>query len=187
MFRAACRMALKMFMYPVHRQVLPGNRFADFLFAWLGVLGEQLMGGEQQTGRAVATLQAVRIAESSLNRIELAIFFEALNGRDLRPVSLHRKHRAGLYRQAVHQHGTSTAVRRVATDVRAGEVACLPQKLDQQHARLDLTRVGLAVHLDINGDVFHGCCFRHRDGPLPLVLLERGVRQAEWRALTELR
>ena len=187
MFRPACRMALKMFMYPVQRQVLPRDRFADFLFAWLGVLGEQLMGGQQQTGRAVATLQAVRIAESSLNRIELAIFFQALNGRNLRPVSLHCKHRAGLYRQSVHQHGASAAVCRVATDVRAGEVACLPQKLDQQHARLDLTRVGLAVHLDIDGEFFHGCCFRHRDGPLPRVLLERGVRQSEWHALPELR
>ena len=98
---------------------IAGDGFANFLFGWLGVLGEQLMSRKHQTGRAEATLQAVRIAEGLLNGMKLSVFFEALDGGDLRPVSLHREDRAGLYGHAVHQHGAGTAVRGVATDMRA--------------------------------------------------------------------
>src|SRR6266404_3296223 len=121
------------------------------------------MRRKHQPGRAVAALQAVGITEGLLNRMELAVFFETLNGGDLRSVSLHRKHRAGLYRQAIHQHSASAAVCRVATDVRAGKVARLAQELNQQHAWLNLTRTRLAVGADIDtdGNAFHSCRYRH--------------------------
>src|SRR5208283_3055564 len=45
------------------------DRLANFLFVGLPILRQQLMSREHQTGRAVATLQTVSIAEGFLNRM----------------------------------------------------------------------------------------------------------------------
>ena len=70
------------------------NRFAHVVVSWLLVPGQQLQSRKHQPRRAVPALQSVAIAKSFLDRMQLAIFFQALDGENLHPVRLHREHGA---------------------------------------------------------------------------------------------
>src|SRR5713226_6603623 len=170
------------------RQVEPRMLLVEFLREACDLTGTHVGCDTTYCGACTVLMNGLAVKSCTLFAVQA-------DGSEITTVGLHRKHGAGLYRQAVHQHGASAAVCCVATDVRAGKVTCLAQELNQQHARLDLPRVGLAVHVDADGGFFypHGCgcgfrhTFRHRDGPLRLVLREHGARQSEWRASPELR
>jgi hypothetical protein len=82
-------------------------------------------------------LQPVVLAERLLQRMKAAIGSgNPLDRSDFRAASLNRKHRAGLYRFAVHVHRASAAMAGVTADVRAGDPEFLAQQVDQQQARL---------------------------------------------------
>src|SRR5713226_5861566 len=169
---------------PYAREVEPRMLLVEFLREACDLTGTHVGCDTTYCGACTVLMNGLAVKSCTMFAVQA-------DGRDLRAVGLHRKQGAGLYRQAVHQHGASAAVCCVATDVRAGKVTCLAQELNQQHARLDLPRVGLAVHADADGGFFYphgcGCGFRHRDGPLRLVLRGHGARQSEWRASPELR
>ena len=99
---------------------------------------KQRAARHHHAGRAVAALQAVLLVEALLDRIELAVLLEPLDGHDLAAVGLHGEDRAGLDRDAVEQDRAGAAVRRVAADVRAGQPQVLAQEMDEEEARLDL-------------------------------------------------
>src|SRR5881409_732710 len=69
----------------------------DELFGGLGITLEQLVGGQDHTGCAEPALQAVLLPEALLDRVQLAVLREPLDGRDLRAVRLHREDRARLH------------------------------------------------------------------------------------------
>ena len=102
------------------------------------LLLEQRVAGHHHARRAEAALQAVLLQEAVLDRVELAVLLQALDGRDLAAVGLHGEHGAGLHGHAVEQHRAGAAVGGVAADVGAGEAQVLAEQVDQQQARLDL-------------------------------------------------
>src|SRR5262245_11928204 len=69
-------------------------------------------------GRAITALKRVVFAERRLHRMERSAGWgQALNGCDLRALTLQREHRTRLHRQTVHVHDTGSALRGVAADV----------------------------------------------------------------------
>ncbi len=109
------------------------------------VLGEEGRQRHHHAGCAVAALQAVILAESLLDGVQLALVGHPLDRGDRRAVRLHGEHRAGLDRLPVDEHCARAARRRVAADVGAGEADHLAQIVHEQQARLHLVLVARAV------------------------------------------
>src|SRR3954454_1634853 len=78
-----------------------GERLADLLLARVRVLGQQVRPRHDHPRRAVAALEPVVLPERLLERVQAALGAEAFDGGDLRPVGLHREHRAALHGVAV--------------------------------------------------------------------------------------
>src|SRR5947209_856783 len=98
---------------------------------------EELRGGHDHAGRAVAALQAMSLPEPLLNRVQLAVLRESFDGRDARAVGLDGEHRAGLDGLAVNRDGASAAQRSLAADVRARQSEHVAQVVHEQQSRLD--------------------------------------------------
>jgi hypothetical protein len=58
----------------------------------------------------------------------------------------HRQRGAGLHSPAVEVDDAGTTLRCVAADMGPGQAKMLAQELDEQRARIDLTRHRIAVH-----------------------------------------
>src|SRR5687767_11140866 len=83
-------------------------------------------------------VEAVHLHEAGLDRVELAVLLESLDGLDLVAGGHRGEHRARLDRLAVHQDGADPAVARVAAPVGPGQAECVAQEVDEQQARLDV-------------------------------------------------
>src|SRR5260370_25984990 len=118
-----------------------GDGPADVGFGGVRIRLQKRAARHHHAGGAVAALQTVLLVKALLDRVELSVFLEALDGRDVAAVGLDREHRAGLDRHSVEQHRTGAAVRGVAPDVGAREAQALAQEVDEQQARLDLARL----------------------------------------------
>ena len=118
-----------------------GDGVANLVVGGLGLLLEESVAGHQHAGRAEAALQPVLLKEALLQRMELAVLFEAFDGHDLAAVGLHGEDRARLDGAAVHDDRAGAAVARVAPDVGAGEPQVLAEEVDQQQPRLDVRRM----------------------------------------------
>jgi hypothetical protein len=88
----------------------------------------------------------VLFPESILQRMQLAVGGETLDGGNRRSVGLDREHRAGLHASAINEHGARAALTRIARDVRAGEPQVFAKVVDKEQARLDGCFPCLAVH-----------------------------------------
>src|SRR6266699_1656730 len=75
---------------------------ADQLLRRLGVALEHLVDGHDHPGGAEAALQPVLLPEPHLDRMELAILRQTLDGHDVRAVRLDGEEVAGLHRLTVH-------------------------------------------------------------------------------------
>src|SRR5207248_7983587 len=123
---------------------------ADLLLRRVGVALEQLLGRHDHAGRAEPALEAMLVPEGLLQGMERRSLGEALDGRDLGPVRLHREHRAGLHAVAVELDGARPAIAGVATHVRPGEPREIADVVHQQQSRLDLVLVLGAIDGDRN-------------------------------------
>src|SRR6185437_3923248 len=124
---------------------IAGQRPPHVFLGRVRVAVEQVLGGQHHAWRAEAALQPVLLLEPLLDRVQLARARQALHGRDLAAVDLHREHRAGLDRPAVDQHRAGAAVCRVAAAVRAGQPDTAPDQVGEQQPRLDLRDLLLPV------------------------------------------
>src|SRR5438094_2860725 len=122
---------------------VPAQRVADLRIAGGCVVAQERDERHEDARSAEAALQRVRLAESGLQRVELvrAARREALDGRQLSAVRLHRQHQAGAHRLAVEQHGAGAAHAVLAADVGAGEPQVLAQEVAQEEPRLDVAPV----------------------------------------------
>ena len=66
-------------------------------------------------------------------------------------VRLHGEQAARLHGRSVERNRAGAAKRCLATDMRAGESELVSQKVDEQEARLDFSRVAVSIHGDGNG------------------------------------
>ena len=115
-----------------------GDGLADLVLARVLVALQQRVAGHHHAGRAVAALQPVLLQEALLDRVELAVLLQPLDGHDLAAVGLHGQHGARLHGHAVEQHRAGAAVGGVAADVGAGEPEDLAEQVDEQQPRLHL-------------------------------------------------
>src|SRR6266699_6561647 len=93
---------------------------ADLVFGRVRVLPEQVSGGHDEAGRAVAALQTVLVPESLLDRVQLPILGHALDRHQVPALGLDGEHGAALDGLAVDQDGARAALAGVTADVRAG-------------------------------------------------------------------
>src|SRR6185503_10862495 len=127
---------------------VPLERLADLLVGRIRVPLEDLRGGHDHPGRAVAALERVVLVERTLERVQLSVFGEAFDRLDLAAVGLEGEDRAGLDRAAVEPDSAGAAARRVATDVRPCQAELVAKEMDEQHPRLDLALELPAVDRD---------------------------------------
>src|SRR5882762_6951412 len=94
---------------------------------------------------AEIALQSVALPEPLLHWMELAVFHEAFNSRDLSTVSLHGKHGARLNCLAVHHCCARSAKRSLTANMRAGQTKHIPQVVNQQQSRFHLVLMSDAI------------------------------------------
>src|SRR5579864_9466351 len=122
----------------------------DFFITGIRSSRQNLRRRHDHSRRAITALQAVVFPETLLHRMQLALGRHALNGRDLGAISLDSKQRAGFYRLAIHQHGTSAAQGRLTADVSAGKIERFPEVMHQQHPWFNLALMRNSVNCDID-------------------------------------
>src|SRR5712691_10134786 len=127
-----------------------GDGPADVFLVRRRMLLEEGVAGHQHAGCAVAALEAMLCHEPLLKRMQLAVLFQALHRHDFLVAGLDGEHRARLHRSAVHEDGAGAAVGRVAPDMGAGQPQHVPDQVDQQEARLDVSLVLLAVDRELD-------------------------------------
>src|SRR5262249_19883154 len=93
----------------------------------------------------VAALEPVLLHEAVLERVELPVLLEALDGHDRPAVRLDGENRARLDGPPVEEDGAGAAVRCVTPDMGAGEAEDLPEQVDQEQPRLDVRVTALTV------------------------------------------
>src|SRR5690606_23169140 len=137
--------------------VVAGQAGADLFAAGLGVVLEQVGGGDQHAGRAEAALQGVIAVEGLLQCSQCAAFGQAFDGLDLCSLSLHGIHEAGAYLIAVVADGAGAAGTLFAADVGPGQVQFLAQEVGQGQAWTDAAADALAVdgQVELVGGVAH--------------------------------
>jgi hypothetical protein len=131
------------------------QRLADLVLGGLRVVLEQVPGGHDHPGRAVAALQAVLLPEGGLHRVEVPLGADALDGGDSRAVRLDGEQGARLDRLAVDGAGAGAAVGGVTPDVGARETEVLAKEVDEQEPWLHVRLARFPVHVDADAD---GAC-----------------------------
>jgi hypothetical protein len=96
------------------------------------------------------------LKETVLQRMQLAILFEAFDRGDRTSVGLNGESRARLDRITVHHDRARAAVTRVATDVRARQAQRFAEEVDQQQTWFDVETMFDAVDSNFDWN------FRHR-------------------------
>src|SRR5262249_12506723 len=106
--------------------------------------------GHDHAGSAVAALEALRVVEGLLQRMELSLVRQALDGRDPAPLGTEGRYQAGMERLAVAMDGAGAAVARVAAFLDAKNLE-VSQEGAQALARVRIGLVLPAVHLELHG------------------------------------
>ena len=96
--------------------------------------------------RAEAALQAMIIAECLLHWVQLPVLGKTLDGYDLCPFGLHRKHAARFDRFTVDMNDACPALAGVAADMRPRETQLLAQEVDEQGTVFRFGRNRFSVH-----------------------------------------
>src|SRR3954464_11913705 len=114
------------------------DRRAYLLVGRLWVLVEQRSRRHRHPGRAEAALERVLLVEPLLDRVELPVSLERLDGADLVALAHRRECRARLERLAVHEDHACAAVRGVAAPMRTGQPGRVADEMHEERARLDI-------------------------------------------------
>ena len=85
---------------------------------WIWIAIDNLGGGYNHSGRAIATLQSVMFPEPLLHGMQLTVRGQAFDSCDVRAICLDRKYRTRLHGLAVEQHGARAADRGLAPYMR---------------------------------------------------------------------
>jgi hypothetical protein len=91
----------------------------------------------EKTGRAESALQSMIFNECRLELMQVVPIRKPLDSPDHCAVSLMREHEAGSYRPSIHDHSTSTAHTVLATNMRTGKSAIVPDGVNQSFTMFD--------------------------------------------------
>jgi len=114
---------------------------------------EQVEGRHQHAWGAEAALQAMTIAEGTLERVRLSVICgEAFDRSDRASVRLHGEHEAGPRRLTIHHDGARTAHAVLAPQVSTRESEVLTEGICQCSSRIDVDDGVGAVdcHVDLH-------------------------------------
>src|SRR6266850_1219071 len=117
----------------------------DLILRRVRVLIEEIRGGHDHAGRAVAALESVLVPEGLLQRMQLSIRRHAFDRGEAVAFRLDGEHRAALDGLPVDQDGASAALAGVAPDVSAREADHIAQVVHEQEPWLDLMLVLVPV------------------------------------------
>src|SRR6266566_5159673 len=123
-----------------------GQRVFDFGACRLGIAGEQRLGGEQESGRAVAALRGAQVGERLLQGMQLAALRHRFDGSHRVAGARETQHQARQDRRSIQQHGARTALAQLAAVLRSGESQVLAQYLEQRLMRCERHFSRFAVH-----------------------------------------
>ena len=113
------------------------------------------MRGEDHPRRAEAALQPVLRPERVLQRRELAVLRQSLDGGHARAVGLDRERGARLDGDAVHQHGAGAALAGITADLGAGQPG-ITEEVHEEEPRLDVPVVATTVDADADSGCHEG-------------------------------
>src|SRR2546426_7522523 len=132
----------------------------DELLRRLRVALQHLVDRHDHPGSAEAALEPVLLPEALLDRVQLAVLRQTLDGHDIRAVHLDREEVAGFHRLAVHEDRARAALARVTADVRSGEAHGLANVVDQEQAGLDFMAVALTLDRHLDWQVYDSSSLR---------------------------
>ncbi len=112
------------------------------------------MGGDQHARGTESALQRVVVVKGFLDIGNGLARRQSFDGLDTLAMRLHSVHQAGMNGLAVQQHEARAAHAHLAAEMRAGQFQLFAQEIRQRHARLDVTRHGLAVHFKGDRNTF---------------------------------
>jgi hypothetical protein len=112
------------------------------------MLAQELGQRHQDARGAEAALQPMMVLKRLLQRVQPVAIGERFDRGDLLAVALHREHQAGARARPAEEDRARAACAVLASDVRAGEVQLVAQKIHQREACFHFTAVCLAVHRD---------------------------------------
>ena len=142
----------------LHDAVIPGaaaevarQRDADLLLAGRVRPVQQRARRDQHPGRAESALDAAAVQERDLERIQPGVAGEPLDRGDRAPGGLEGEVGARVHRLAVEQHHAGAALGVVAALLRAGQADRAAHGVEQAQMRVELDRIGLAVHVQGRG------------------------------------
>src|SRR5215212_1344737 len=122
-----------------------GQRLSDLVLARARASRQQVDGCDDEARRAEAALNRAGLGEGRLNRVQLAVFAQALHGHELMAVSLGRDDEAGADELAVEEHRARPALALLAGVLGAGKAETLAKNVEQALAGPDVSLVALAV------------------------------------------
>src|SRR5438477_5463051 len=114
---------------------------ANFVFAGRVSFLQQRDTRANLSGRAVSALESVVSNERGLQRMQLSIRGNALDGRDALTAVHDGERQAGVVAASVDQHGARAARSLIASLLRAGEIEMFAQRIEKCRARIDLQRM----------------------------------------------
>src|SRR5207247_7828488 len=105
------------------------------------VFSQHRDSGANLTGSAIAALQSIMAHKRGLHRVEIAVFFQTLDGRDL-VARMHRGERqAAVDALSIDDHRAGAALSLVAALLRTGQPEMLAQRIEQRYARIEIERI----------------------------------------------
>src|SRR4051812_1835081 len=122
-------------------------------FIGFGYARDDIARRYQHRRRAEAALQPVLLGKSPAQRRHDRVVIQALYGGDHGSIAHHRIRDARTRRLTVDQNGAGAAYSLLATQMRAGKVHLLAQKVREMHSRLDGLHHLSPVHSE--ADRFH--------------------------------
>src|SRR3984893_4604807 len=124
------------------------------------VLGQHRDRRANLTRGAIAALQSVMAHKCGLHRVEIAVFFQTLDGRDLVARMHHGKRQAAVDALSIDDHRTGAALSLVAALLRAGQAEMLAQCIEQRYARIEIESMAPSIDSQRHALVVHRCAFR---------------------------
>src|SRR6267154_2630881 len=112
-----------------------GECVLDLVSRRFRIGGEQRFSGQEEGGRAVATLRGAQVGERLLEWMELATPRHAFDGAHGLSRAGQTQHETREHRRSIQQHGARAAFSQLAAVLRAGESQVFAQDLEQRLMR----------------------------------------------------
>src|SRR5579875_637121 len=126
------------------------QRLPDFCQGRRGISCEKGTGGQNEPWSAESTLRAAGFHEGLLDRVQLSVLGQALDGRNLGVLVAGSQRHAGQCRPPVNEHRAAATAGVVASALGAGQAEIFAQHFQQQSVRRDSQFVEMAVDAELN-------------------------------------